>query len=139
MKKSIISGIVGIILILLGIVAVLRYRIAHKSIPDYNKDIQLNEITQNVKVYRDSLAIPHIYAKSEKDLYTAVGYLMAQDRLWQMDLLRRATKGNLSEIFGKDFIDTDVLMRSLRITEKSHKVLNNTPEEVTIALKCFSN
>jgi len=138
-KKRIILGIAGIILILIGIVAVLRHRIAHKSIPDYNKDIHLNKITQTVKVYRDSLAIPHIYAKSEKDLYTAVGYLMAQDRLWQMDLLRRATTGNLSEIFGAGFTDTDVLMRSLRITEKSHKVYNNTPKEIKTALKGFSN
>ena len=45
-KKRTVLGIAGIILILLGIVAVLRYRIANKSIPDYNKDIQLNEITQ---------------------------------------------------------------------------------------------
>lgn len=138
-KKRIIIGIAGIILILLGIMAVLRYRIAHKSIPDYNKDIQLKEITQKVEVYRDSQAIPHIYANSEKDLYTAVGYLMAQDRLWQMDLLRRATTGNLSEIFGEDFIDTDVLMRSLRITEKSQKVLNNTPKEIKTALEAFSS
>ena len=138
-KKRIILGITGIILILLGITAVLRYRIAHKSVPDYNKDIQLNKITQNVEVYRDSLAIPHIYAKSEKDLYTAVGYLMAQDRLWQMDLLRRATTGNLSEIFGKDFIDTDMLMRSLRVTEKSHNVLDNTPKEIKTALEAFSS
>ena len=64
---------------------------------------------------------------------------MAQDRLWQMDLLRRATTGNLSEIFGADFIDTDVLMRSLRITEKSRNVLNNTPEEVKTALEGFSS
>ena len=137
-KKRIILGIAAIILILIGIVAILSHRIAHKSIPDYNKDIQLNEITQNVKVYRDSLAIPHIYAKSEKDLYTAVGYLMAQDRLWQMDLLRRATTGNLSEIFGADFIGTDVLMRSLRITKKSHKVLDNSPKEIKTALEAFS-
>ena len=138
-KKRTVLGIAGIILILLGIVAVLRYRIAHKSLPDYNKDIQLNEISQNVKVYRDSLAIPHIYAKSEKDLYTTVGYLMAQDRLWQMDLLRRATTGNLSEIFGENFIDTDVLMRSLKITEKSHNVLDKTPKDIKTALEAFSN
>ncbi len=138
-KKRTIIGIVVVIVILLVITLIVRYRIAHKSIPDYNEDLQLNNLEQPVKVYRDTFAIPHIYAKTEKDLYTAVGYLMAQDRLWQMDLLRRATTGNLSEIFGKDFIETDMLMRSLQITKKSHKVLDHTNPKIKTALRAFSN
>jgi penicillin amidase len=135
-----ITFIAIIILIALLIIAVLFIkRISNRSIPDYNQDIQLTGLEQPVNVYRDSLAIPHVFAKNEKDLYTAVGYLMAQDRLWQMDLLRRATTGNLSEIFGKDFVDTDALMRSLRITEKSELVLKNTSPQVLSALEAFAN
>jgi penicillin amidase len=138
-KKRTIISIAGIIVIMLVIALIVRNRIAHKSIPDYDENLQLNNLEHPVKVYRDSFAIPHIYAESEKDLYTAVGYLMAQDRLWQMDLLRRVTTGTLSEIFGKDFIKTDMLMRSLKITDKSHKVLKHTPSNIKTALKAFSN
>jgi penicillin amidase len=138
-KKRTFIGIIGVIFILLVIIFVVRYRIAHKSIPDYNENLQLSGLKQPVKVYRDTFAIPHIYAENEKDLYTAVGYLMAQDRLWQMDLLRRATTGKLSEIFGKDLIKTDMLMRSLKITNKSHKVLDHTPQKIKTALRAFSD
>ena len=92
------------------------------SLPTYSGEISLKGISEEVTIIRDSFAIPHVYAKNEIDLYTAVGYLHAQDRLWQMDLLRRATTGSLSEIFGDDLIKTDWLLRSLRIPEKSEKI-----------------
>ncbi|MCK4631281.1 MAG: penicillin acylase family protein, partial [Bacteroidales bacterium] len=60
-------------------------------------DINLKNLSEEVIVYRDSLAIPHVIAQNDEDLYRAVGYVMAQDRLWQMDLLRRVTMGRLSE------------------------------------------
>ena len=138
-KNRTFSAIIGVLIVLIIIVLVVRYRIANKSIPDYNQDLQLSRLEHPVRVYRDSFAVPHIYAESEKDLYTAVGYIMAQERLWQMDLLRRATTGNLSEIFGKDFIETDMLMRSLNITKKSHEVIDHTPQKIHTALKAFSN
>jgi penicillin G amidase len=72
--------------------------------------------------------MPHIYAGTEKDLYFAVGYLMGRERLWQMDLIRRATRGRLSEIFGADYVETDLFLRSLCMTEKSKLLLANAPE-----------
>ena len=100
----------------------IRY-ISHKGLPEYSGMLDLKGIKEEVTVIRDEYAIPHIYAKNEEDLYTAVGYVMAQDRLWQMDLLRRVTLGRLSEIFGKEFIDTDVLLRALRFSDKSKEIL----------------
>ena len=52
----------------------------------------------------------------------AVGYTMAQDRMWQMDLLRRVTTGRLSEIFGEDMVNSDQLLRALRIPENQKKL-----------------
>ncbi|MEF8844303.1 MAG: penicillin acylase family protein [Bacteroidales bacterium] len=115
------------------------HKIAHRALPDYNDDIEIEGVEQEVEVYRDSLAIPHIYAQTEKDLYTAVGYLMAQDRLWQMDLLRRVTQGRLSEIFGEQMVENDHLMRSLRIPQKSKKVLARSDEKIRTALQAFSS
>ena len=70
------------IILLIGGCFFIRF-IANRSVPDYNKKIELKGLNEEVKVSRDSFAIPHIYANSEEDLYRAVGYLMAQDRLWQ--------------------------------------------------------
>src|SRR3972149_8045892 len=126
MLKKILLGLLFLIIIvaLAGIIFI-RY-ISHKALPGYSGEINLKGITEEVVVFRDSLAIPHIYAQNENDLYIAVGYVMAQDRLWQMDLLRRATTGTLSEIFGDDLVEADWLLRALRIPEKSEIVINNS-------------
>jgi penicillin G amidase len=135
-----ILKIAGIFLILLLVAAVFFVRnIAHRAIPDYEQDITLERLNDEVTVLRDAYAVPTIYAANEDDLYRAVGYIMAQDRLWQMDLLRRATTGRLSEIFGEDLVRTDLLMRSLRIPEKSALVLRHTDIEIINALEAFSD
>ena len=132
-----ITGIILIILIVAGIFFIRN--IARKALPDYNQDVVLERLTDEVTVYRDAFAVPHIYASSEADLYRAVGYVMAQDRLWMMDLLRRATTGRLSEIFGEDFVNTDLLLRSMRIPEKSAMVMERTDRDVISALEAFAD
>ncbi|TMK15281.1 MAG: penicillin acylase family protein, partial [Alphaproteobacteria bacterium] len=64
-----------------------------------------------VTVVFDSLAVPHVMARNEDDLFTAIGYLHARDRLWQVDLLRHAAAGRLSELFGTQTLATDRAMR----------------------------
>ncbi len=130
-----------IYLILLGLLAgwlYLRY-ISYSPVPDYDKDLPLKGLKSKVTVYRDSLGIPHVYAENEEDLYRVTGYLEAQDRLWQMDLLRRVTLGRLSEIFGEEFVKTDLLLRSLRIPEKSHRLLDSLDEPLLRSLEAFSD
>ena len=112
-------------------------QIARKALPDYNQSVYLDGLIDGVEIYRDDHAVPHIYATNEHDLYLAVGYVMAQDRLWQMDLLRRVTTGRLSEIFGEDMIGTDQLLRALRIPEKSKLVLQNSNPDILNALDAF--
>ncbi len=108
-----------------------------KGVPDYGKDLVLDGLRDEVTVYRDRYAVPHIYAKNEHDLYLATGYCMAQERLWQMDLIRRATQGRLSEIFGEEMVDVDLLLRALRIEAKSMAVMARTDAAVTAAGMAF--
>lgn len=131
--------IIGLV-VLLALIAggVVIHQTGHRALPDYNESIQLSGIKQDVTVFRDSAAIPHVYAQNEQDLYRTTGYLMAQDRLWQMDLLRRVTQGRLSEIFGNSMLEDDLIMRSLRIPDKSEKVLARSSDQVIEALKAFS-
>ena len=137
-KKILIGLFIVIILALIGGYIYLRH-LATRAIPDYNQDVKLKHIKETITVYRDQYGIPHIYAKNEEDLYRAVGYVMAQDRLWQMDLMRRATTGRLAEIFGDDLLKTDQLMRSLRITEKSKLILSKSDENIIKAGEAFAD
>ena len=136
-KKIAIITIIVIGIILIGAFFFIG-RIAKKGLPDYNANIELKGLLQPVKVYRDSFAISHIYAKNEHDLYMVTGYILAQDRMWQMDLLRRVTLGRLSEIFGDGFIETDLLLRSLCFKEKSESLLAEGDSNIVSALNAFS-
>jgi penicillin amidase len=119
--------------------AIIVKNIADRAVPDYSKVFSIEGLTDSVRVYRDSFAIPHIYAQNQADLYRVAGYLTAQDRLWQMDLLRHVTTGRLSEIFGEDLLEADILMRSLRIQEKSEGIYEQTPPELKTLFEAYSN
>jgi penicillin amidase len=139
---KIVKRILYSLLIVLVLAAVvggfLLHNVKTAALPDYNKSIELPGLSEEVSILRDAYGIPHIYAENENDLYYAVGYTMAQDRMWQMDLLRRVTQGRLSEILGKDQVNTDLLMRSLRIQEKSEKVASALNPEIVTSLEAFS-
>lgn len=130
-----------VILLVLAIITgfIFIRQISHRSIPDYNENIQLKGLHAPVTVYRDSFAIPHIYATDEHDLYMAAGYLLAEDRLWQMDMLRHVTEGRLAEIFGESYVDSDLLLRALRFREKSEKILALADPASIAALNAFSD
>ena len=93
--------------------------------PIYNGELSLNNLSENVVVHFDDNGVPHINAQSQKDAYTALGYVHAQDRLWQMELIRRIAPGRLSELFGKDLLDTDVFFSGLGIEEAAAIAINN--------------
>ena len=137
-KKFLRGLLIIIVIAMIAGLIFIRY-ISHKGLPEYSGTLDLKGIKEEVTVIRDEFAVPHIYAKNEEDLYTAVGYVMAQDRLWQMDLVRRATLGRLSEIFGKEFIETDLLLRALHYPDKSKEILANADSVHLKALQAFCN
>lgn len=138
-KYKFLLWTLSIVLVLVGVAYFAAQNFAKSALPDYNATIKLKGLKEEVKVYRDSLGIPHIEAKNEADLYLVTGYVMAQDRLWQMDLLRRLTQGRLAEIFGTDLINTDLLFRALQISEKSEKIWAEARPDVKLAATAFSD
>src|SRR4051812_22662595 len=70
-------------------------------------------LSADVQVIRDSWGVPHIYAQSTDDLFFAQGYVMAQDRLWQMEMWRRAAEGRLAEVVGESALARDRQARLL--------------------------
>lgn len=91
--------------------------------PNYSGELELNNIEDKVTVHYDDNGVPHITAQSQKDAYTAFGYVHAQDRLWQMEVIRRIAAGRLSEIFGKEMLRVDKFMGSLGIEENAYKTI----------------
>ncbi len=69
--------------------------------------LQVSSLNDDVTIYRDKWGVPHIYGTTEKDIVFALGYVQAQDRLFQMDMARRITRGLLSEVIGPDALEAD--------------------------------
>lgn len=84
-----------------------------RSQPDPSRGAALAGLRAPVEVWRDSLGVPHVWAKDEEDLFRAMGYVHAQDRLFQMEMFRRVADGRLAEILGKDLVDTDRFLRTV--------------------------
>ena len=99
---------------------------------------RLPGLNDSVTVCRDERGMPHIYASGEHDLYLATGYISAQERLWQMDLIRRTTTGRLSEIFGKSFLQVDIISRCLNMSEKSKLIIQNEDPEIIACLEAYT-
>ncbi len=137
--KKILIGIFAFLLIAIIAVYLIINHYSTKGLPEYEGEIYLKGLTEKVIVKRDAHAIPHIIANNEADLYRATGYVLAQDRLWQMDLLRRVTMGRLSEILGKDLVKADHTMRALRVPEKSQMVIQKTDKKIIDALEAFAD
>ncbi len=87
--------------------------------PYLNKSLEINGLKSTVNVYFDDYGIPHIYADNARDAYMAFGYIHAQDRLFQMELMRRAGKGRLSEILGPDLVEADRFFRTMGTNRKA--------------------
>ena len=78
-------------------------------------------------MHRDAYGIPQIYADSAEDLFTAQGYVHAQDRFWEMDFRRHVTSGRLAELFGEDQVERDTFLRTLgwrRVAEQELALLS---------------
>ncbi len=87
--------------------------LARESLAKIDGTISLPGVKQPVEVIRDTWGVPHIYAKDDDDLFFAQGYVMAQDRLWQMEMWRRWHEGRLAEIFGPKAYPYDARTRLL--------------------------
>ena len=91
--------------------------------PVYDGEVALQNISKNTTVYFDDFGVPHIYADSQKDAMTVLGYVHAQDRLWQMELMRRIAPGRLSELFGSKALPNDIFFAGVGIDENSEKAI----------------
>ena len=97
--------------------------------PNYAGEIALKNLSEKVEIHFDAIGVPHINAQNQQDAYRALGYVHAQDRLWQMELIRRIAAGRLAEIFGEKLIETDTFMSGLGIEESAQETIQNLDKQ----------
>ncbi|MGD2272348.1 MAG: penicillin acylase family protein, partial [Desulfobacterales bacterium] len=131
--KWVSAILLGVILVVLGAYGYLR-----ATLPDYDGEITIAGLKDKVEVIRDTYGMPHIYAQTDDDAYFALGYCMAQDRLFHMDVVRRVVRGRLSEIFGKELIPTDKLFRTISAGKSIEDIVSKYPSESVAALKAYA-
>ncbi len=127
-----------IFLMVSGAIMVLGMRLVKKSLPQTAGDIKLSILSQPVTVYRDEYGVPHLFAQNEDDLWRAAGYIAAQDRLWQLDLNRRAVRGTLSEIFGETALPKDKFLRTWGFHRLAKRIAENISPESRRALTAYA-
>jgi len=119
----ILKKIILIIFVLIALILASGWMYTIYLKPSYSGEIKLSNIENETQVYFDEFGIPHIYAENELDAITTLGYVHAQERLWQMELMKRIAPGRLSEIFGKDMLKNDQFFVNLGIEETSKKAI----------------
>jgi penicillin amidase len=107
---------IAVAAVALCVLAVLGvYYLASRSLPDYQDTHQVAGLNAPVEIVRDNANVPHILGTDDRDVFFGLGYAHAQDRLWQMTMLRRTAQGRLSELFGEATFPIDELLRRLDI------------------------
>jgi penicillin G amidase len=117
----IILGLLVAALVIVACVAGYAYHIAYSALPQLDGHLQIAGLSTSVTVTRDTHGVPTIEAATPEDLFFAQGYVTAQDRLWQMDVMRRFAGGELSEILGKDTLKLDREQRILGLRAAAKK------------------
>lgn len=132
---KIVAGILAF-LVLAAVAAGFWYRSA--SLPQLDGTLKLIGLKGQVDIVRDAEGIPHVYAKSAEDAYFALGFLHAQDRLWQMEMNRRIPAGRLAEVLGPGAVDTDRFLRTLGVRRNAERILANLSPETRVALEAYA-
>ena len=105
------------------------YQSARTAVPADSMELQLSALDAPVTVIRDERHVPHIFAESDRDAIIALGYVTAQDRLFQLDFLPRVASGRLAEAFGEGSVAADRFLRQTGMEWGARKNLERIREE----------
>ena len=135
------TWLVRIVMTLLALAVLAAFGIwyfATRSLPDYDATYQMEGLSAPVEIVRTTEDVPHIFGKTDADVYFALGLAHAQDRLWQMTLARRTVQGRLSEVFGATTLKTDELMRRLDLYGAAQASVAAQDPATTSALEAYA-
>ena len=138
-RVKVLLGVTGTFAVLILTLVLFFYYLITKSYPVTSGSVEVSAIHSEVKIYRDDYGVPHIYASTEYDAYYAVGYVQAQDRLWQMELIRRAGEGRLSEILGEPALKIDKMFRTLGLWRQAQRTAPTIDAKTRLALEAYAD
>ena len=136
--KILIGALVSFIIVFV-VGGVIFYHVLKTSLPDYNGEAASVHIKNNITVYRDSMAVPYIVAENDEDAAFGLGYVHAQERMFTMDIARRAGEGRLSEIFGSATIPFDKMFLTVGIKRTVEANMKKMSAEELKFLQAYSN
>jgi len=116
----------------------LGYVYLRQSLPQLEGEIALAGLGAAVEILRDSYGVPHIFAGSERDAHFALGFVHAQDRLWQLEMNRRIGAGRLAEVLGPGGLETDRFMRTLGVRRTAQANLERLDEDARGTLDAYA-
>ena len=126
-------------LVVLGaLVLAFLWTVLTRSIPDYDRSWTVDGISGPAEIVRTNANVPHIFGPTDADVFFGLGFAHAQDRLWQMTLMRRTAQGRLSEIFGARTARIDELLRRLDIYGLATQSVAAQDPETLAALEAYS-
>lgn len=138
LTKVFVGTILSIVLVLIGFV-IISYFFLKSYSPNFNGSTESSVIKDNITIYRDSAGIPFIVAEDQSDAVFALGYLHAQERLFQMDIARRAGEGRLSEILGNKTVPFDKMFKTMKIEKTVEKHYSQIDPKSKEILEAYSN
>ena len=132
-------GIIMSLIIIFVIGGYIFYKSLLESLPVYEGELKAPSLKSEVKIYFDSLAVPYIFAEDDEDVSFALGYLHARERMFSMDMIRRAGEGRLSEIFGTETIPFDRMFRTIGLDQTAKMIKEKMNPEGLKLLEAYSS
>lgn len=137
--KKILFGLSISFIIIFIIAGAIFYNMLSSSLPAYQGIITSSKIISDIEIYRDSFAVPYIFAENDNDAAFALGYVHAQERLFTMDFIRRAGEGRLSEILGDEAVPFDNMFRTVGIKRNILRNYSRIDPSVISLLQSYSD
>ena len=130
----------GLLILLVGVTgcAVTALLTPKQFWPEGSGQMRVDGLQEEIRIQRDGLGVPHIRAQNELDAWYGLGFVHGQDRLFQMELVRRAAFGGLAELFGPGLAQRDVFLRGLEIEQRANALMLALPDEQRAVLEAYS-
>src|SRR4051794_29056294 len=135
--RRILLRIVGAIVLLASLAAAGAYVYLRQSLPGLSGDVRVSGVSGAIDIVRDADAIPHIFASTKADAFYGLGYVHAQDRLWQMEFQRRIGHGRLSEVFGAATIQQDRFLRTAGFGRAARSAWEHLPADARAQIDAY--
>ncbi|QIE42360.1 penicillin acylase family protein [Rhodobacteraceae bacterium SC52] len=126
------------LMVVLSVGLGLAYYLVSRSLPDYDATYSVPGVTAPVRIVRDTAGVPHIFGETDADSFFGLGFVHAQDRLWQMTMLRRTAQGRLSELFGTRTLKIDEALRRFDLYRLAARSVEAQDDSTRSALDAYS-